>query len=142
MAVSLSALKTELTTDPTGLGYAAHIASGVTEELAKILNQPRSAILFDRLSVAAFEIFEAVAPTEWPAVPSAEKQRVQIVLSMGTVNLKGANTRAALQAAFDLSPITKANILALIKRQGSRAEELFGEGTSVTHLDVGEALAS
>jgi len=58
------------------------------------------------------------------------------------VNLKGTNTKKALQDAFVLSPISKANILAIVKRQGSRAEQLWGEGTSLSSIDVGEALAS
>jgi hypothetical protein len=38
MPLTLAALKTELQTDPTALGYAAHVASGTTWQLAEILN--------------------------------------------------------------------------------------------------------
>lgn len=114
------ALAAELTNDPLGRGYA-----GMTPALAAASLNARNRPGPDRDTVPAYEILEAIVPAEWTSLSAAEKQRVQTIISAGTVNLKGANTRAMLGAAFGAGTTTRANLLALQAGPPiSRAEEL------------------
>ncbi|MEM2125709.1 MAG: hypothetical protein QXQ53_04860 [Candidatus Methanosuratincola sp.] len=99
----------------------------------------RTTIKIDRDLVNAYEVFECIVPEEWTALTAQEKERIMLILSMGQINVKGQNTRAAFQAAFGSGTTTRANIINLLKRNGSRAEELFGAGTSITWEDVAKA---
>uniref|UniRef100_A0A7C4Y4W7 Uncharacterized protein n=1 Tax=Caldisericum exile TaxID=693075 RepID=A0A7C4Y4W7_9BACT len=132
-------LKNEFLTDPKGYGYRTYWDNGQDWKLAELINEVRSDIWIDRDIVPTYEIFEAIVPTEWDALTTAEKQRMQLILSMEQVNVKGENTRLAFQKAFASGTTTRNNLLALLKRNGSRAEELFGAGTVVTWDDVARA---
>ena len=95
-------------------------------EAADLLNSKK--IIVARDTATASEGFECIVPAEWAAATAQEKQRVSMVLGMGSVALRGINTRAALAAAFGVSSATRANILALLTIKISRANEL-GLGT-------------
>jgi hypothetical protein len=140
MAIDHVALKTELQTDPGSLGYAAHITAGNDSALAELLNRTRAAINIDRDVIPTREIFEAIVPAEWGLTSPIERERVSMILSLGEVDMRGTNTRAALGGAFGAGTTTRANFQALQQRRGSRAEMLFGAGERVSHVDVGIAL--
>lgn len=133
------ALKNELVGDPKGYGYAQYLASGSDWVLADMLNQVRDSIRIDRTFVNAYEIIEAIRPIEWSYIEAEDKWRFQLILGMGQVYIKGTNTREILLEPFPNYCITWSNIMALTKRSGSRAEELFGEGAVVTSEDVNKA---
>lgn len=138
MALNYAQLKTELQTDSLALGYAPFISAGNHAALADLLNQVRATIAIDRDTVAAWEVFDAVVPSEWTALSAQEKQRIQTILSMGMVSVRGANTRSAFLAAFVAGTTTRSNLAALQTRQGSRAEQLFSQ--SITPADIAQAL--
>lgn len=100
-------LVAELTNDPLPRGYA-----GMTDaqRLASLRVKDRPT---ERSIVAAYEVLEAIVPSEWAALTAQEKQRVQTFTSAGQVNLKGPNTRAAFAAAFGGGTTTRSNLLAL-----------------------------
>lgn len=127
-------LKTEIETDPQGLGYAPHVASGNDVALAAMLNEIRPSISINRDLIPSHEIFEAIVPSEWSAASAQEKQRVQLILSMGMVDVRGQNTKDAFLAAFGGGTTTRANLIALVNRQGSRAEQLFGQAVSIDDI--------
>lgn len=140
--MNYAALKTELQADPTGLGLAAMLTAGNHAGVAAALNLPRVGITIKRDIIPSHELFEAIVAADYTALSAAERTRLQIILSMGTVNVRGDNTRAQLAAMFGAGTATRTAMLALIDRQGSRAEQLFGSGTSVSAADVAMALAS
>jgi hypothetical protein len=142
MPIVYSALKTELQTDPNAYGYAALLSAGNQQGCANALNLVRAAITIDRQYLEAYEIWEAIVPTEWLALNADNKQRISTILGMSKINAKGTNTRAAFLAAFTGGTTTRTNLAALQTRQGSRAEQLFGEGVTVSAADVALALAS
>lgn len=136
--INYAVLKTELQTDPQGFGYAAPLAAGNHTALADLLNQVRGTIALDRETVPAYEVFDAIVPSEWAALSTQEKQRIQLILSLGTVLVKGGNTRSAFLAVFGPGSTTRGNLAALQSRQGSRAEQLFSQ--PVTPADIAQAL--
>ena len=142
MPFSLSGLKSELQADPSGLGYAPLIAGGNHTGCADALNLVRAGISIARDLVQAHEIFEQIVPAEWVSLVATERERINQILSMGWVNVSGANTRAAFQAAFGAGTTTRANLLAYLTRQGSRAEQLFGSGVQISHDQIAQALKS
>ena len=138
--MDLAALKNELTIDPAALGYAAMIAAGNHNALATTLNLVRAGIAINRTIVPAYEIINATDAAEWTSATAAEKQRYQTIVGAGQVDLSNANVRAMFQAMFGAGTTTRAALMALLTRTGSRGEQLFGAGTVVTHVDILEAL--
>jgi hypothetical protein len=144
MAINYTDLRTELLTDPQSLGYAQYVSSGNDVALADLLNEKRAGVAYkiDRETVKAYEIFESVDKDELFALSNANNTKFQLILGMQDINLKGANTRASLGAIFGTgnAPLSRTAIISLQKRNGSRAEVLFGDGTSITISDISFAL--
>lgn len=138
--MNLTALKTEVQTDPTALGYAAYLATGSLSPIVDLLNAPRAGVTVFRGVIPSYEIVNATEPTEWAALSSAEKQRYQTLTGAGQVDVSNANVRAAFSAMFAAGTATRAALVALASRVGSRAEQLFGAGVAVTADDVARAL--
>ncbi len=139
MTINYSQLKTEIQTDPAALGYAPFIASGSDNAIADLLNAV-GAFSINRTRIPAVEVVNAIVPTEWTALTADEKNRISFIVSAGEVDASAANTRSAFLAAFAGGTTTRANLVALQTRPGSRAEALFGSGTFVSADDVAKAL--
>lgn len=111
-------LNSEITSDPAGLGYAGKNDAQIAA-LLNAINQTSQ-----RDIIPAYEILEAMDATEFAALSAAQKTIYQIFISAGSVNIKGANTRAAFGAMFGAGTATRAAILALRDVQRSRADAL------------------
>lgn len=141
MAIDLTALKDELANDPSGIGYTGDDAAD-----AELLNEtPRSGTSVTRETIPTDEIRRAVVPAEWPS--SNADAPVRDLLLFHTqgeqINPNDPNVRQAFLDAFPAGTTTRQNLAALQTREGSRAEELFGEeGVSVTPSDVANARRS
>jgi hypothetical protein len=146
----ISQLATELNTDPAGLGYSPLVAAGRDAALVDALNQvrPGGAYAVDRERVPTYAIFAAVDAAEFLALTSTQLQQLTTILNAGQVDLSNANIRNILVCCgagagtgiFANPSATRSNLIALAKRQGSRAEVLWGSGTVVTVRDVSLAL--
>ena len=130
MPLDLQALKTEVSTDPLGNGYSAMDDS----QIADSLNAPGRVV--DRDSVTGGEIAASSVRTELAALSNAEQTYVRGLWAAGTMPLT-ANLRSELGGIFPAGSQTRANLVALLRRTGSRAEEL-GIGR-VTASDVANA---
>jgi len=142
MAINYAALKTELQTDPTGLGYAGPLGRGETQVVADLLNAVRQGVSIERETVPAYEVWEAIVPSEWAALTANDRQRVQTILSMGEVSVRGTNTRSSFAAAFGAGTSSRTQLAALQNRPGSRAEQLFGTDVVIQSSDITIALQS
>ena len=140
MAIDKAALKSELLTDPTGLGYAAQIALGSYQGCADLLNQPRGSITVLRPDVRGTDVFGSIVIGEYDALTASRRDFVNLLIAMSAVDATNATIRANVLAIFGAGTTTRANFAALAQRIGSRAEQLFGTGIQVTHADVGYAL--
>lgn len=129
--MNLVALKAELTNDPLARGY-----SGMGDEAAaNSLNTVNRTI--NRRTVPTYEIFEAIVATEYDALTTAVKARVNLLLGLSDVLVNGANAQATLLGAFVAGSATRANLIALAKEPCSRGVEL-GLG-AITPSDVADA---
>jgi len=131
--MDLAALKTEITTDPAAIGYAA--ANGDHEAIAKLLNKPQRTI--DAGSLSSGVLVSCIDKTEFAALTAADKAYLNLFVTAGDVPMT-ANVRQALRSLFPAGTETRNRINAATRRAGSRAEEL-GLGR-VTESDVADAL--
>ena len=138
MAVDLTALNTELTSDPTALGYASHVAAGADGTLAELLNRTRPTISVKRATIQTWEIIAATESADWTALSVEAKDRYRVIVSAGVIDVSDANIRALLGALLPAGSATRANLIARISRPGSRAEQLFG--VSVSSDEIAKAL--
>lgn len=135
--MDLSALHTEITTDPTGLGYAT--ANG-DNAVAALFNAPRAGISVSKGIVQGYEVINALDAMEVAALTAIQLQRLGLLTgASGGVDTGSANTRTLLGVLFTTGSISRANLIALATRQGSRAEQLFGPGTFVDDVLVARA---
>jgi len=140
MAMTLAALKSELLNDPTTLGYAAFISSGVTWQLADLLNAPRAGISVFRSSIKTWEVIANTVKAEYDSLPAGDKQLYGILVSSGEIDATNAAIRAMFASIFGASTTTRTQLGAMASRQGSRAEQLFGVPVSTD--DCAAALRS
>lgn len=143
MSVDAVALRTELQSDPSALGYAAAVASGNDQSLADALNLPRSGAAFSqfRNAIPAADVVGAVAPADFTALNQLLTTKLQFLFTGGFLDATNSNTRAIFLALFaGATAPTVTALTALASRQGSRAEKLFGAGVAVTTTDVSRAL--
>lgn len=131
----LAALKTEVTTDPIGMGYAAVIEQ--TQPLLKLLNDADNNVGGDT-AARPFDVLamlDALDPTDFDAQQTAA----------GAANF--THTLVDLAGYEDISPYkakwasmfagNSATVTALNAQTAplSRAEVLFGQGTTITRDD-------
>lgn len=138
--IDYAALKAEIVSDPQAFGYAAAWTAGEDWKVADLLNQVR-AIQINRGKIDGSEIVAATTPSEFLAL-SAANQNLYIAITgaSGGVDVSSALTRSAFAAMFANGTATRAALVALANRPGSRAEQLFGQG--VSHFDVAKARAA
>lgn len=141
MGLTLTQLKTELTTDPLALGYAPLLAAGAAGQLAVILNATRAgapySIPLGRISAAAARC--AFDASEYGALTASQRTMLDFYLR-GEDVVPTPQLRAFLVSAAGTLATTIPRLQALTDRQGSRAEALFGEGVTVTADHISLAL--
>ncbi len=137
----LTILKTELDSDPELLGYTTDDPYCV-----ELLNEIRSGASYQlpNTSVLVSDVLDAIDASEVSAV---EINGLQLFLARmqtvdGTVDISaGAPIIGQAAEIFTEAdaPNSRAALYALINRDASRAEILFGAGVTVIHLDAGQA---
>ena len=148
MPINYVQLKAELNTDPNAYGYAPLIVIGSDQGLADMLNLPRAAIVMPRPDVNPLEILEAIKVTDF--VPTAQQsilygswlESVTQYQSVRILKENGTDTRVMtnLMTLLVNGSQSEVRLRALASRPGSRAEQLFGVGTTVAHMDIAQAL--
>jgi hypothetical protein len=155
MAVVISELTTELTTDPLTLGYAADVAARDVPALLSKLNdenytQIEPLALNDLLVWAAktagtlIDLIDAAAlETNTTAVRSASQAMLEFIRSPHITELDPADpdTMLMINILNTAGIVDKASLVALATVPCSRAEKLWGPGDTVTKQNLWEALA-
>lgn len=133
-AYSNAALKSELLTDPIGIGYATALANGDDNTLADMLNIKRDGGGFqvNRDPVTPGDVFAQITPTDYAALTSTNLQRLATAFTVPELDLAVSNVVEMLTGVFENGSTTNQAIILLSKRQGSRAEVLWGPGIVIT----------
>jgi hypothetical protein len=148
MSIDYAALKTELQTDPNSYGYAQYITSGQDSVLADMLNLARAAIQLPRPNVPPSELLEAISVDDF--IASANQtilhgSWLESLLQFQSIRIlkeNGSDTRVMtnIMKILKNGTASETRVRTLAVRNGSRAEQLFGPGVSITHMDVAQAL--
>lgn len=150
MAINYAALKTELQTDPTGLGYAGPLGRGETQVVANILNKARQSITIRRSNISPQEVLEVIDSRDFVTGANTAHvawfESVTQLPSLRLVNDDGADTRILGNLRRILenpgAQNSRARLLEIANRAGSRAEQLFGRDTVIQSSDITIALQS
>ncbi len=129
--MNLQTLKTELTNDPLARGYAAMTDEAAAATFALPDRQP------NREALDSGTLLASVVRAELAALAAADKAYLPLVCQAPTLPLT-ATLKAELGGIFPAGSATRANLVAMLKRPGNRAEEL-GLGGIPTASDVANA---
>jgi len=146
MAIDLAVLKTELVTDPLGLGYAPKVSKGSCGELADILNKVRNTITVPLAVISAIDLLEAIRVQDF--IAGSNQTPLQAAWFQGLLRAESirilkdnGNDSQILKNIMTLlvnASASETNVRALASRKGSRAEQLFS--MNITPADVSQAL--
>lgn len=120
--MDLQELKTEITTDPAGIGY-----DGKTDaECFELMSAGGRAV--DRTTITAGDLMSALVEDDYSALTERWKSYFDLLVLAGEVKLT-ATVKSQLRTMFSGKP-TKDNLVAEFQQDGSRAQELgFGRVT-------------
>jgi hypothetical protein len=141
MAVTISVLRAELLSSVFASTYSAAIADGSHNAVADRVNSYASAVVSVG-TVYAIDMQQAVVASEYAVLSGGQRDLWNAVVTTGVNGVAISNTALRAQVAFVWSAgtTTRASLLALDTKRGSRCEFLFGNGVVVTATDVQQAL--
>jgi hypothetical protein len=128
--MDLVVLKNEIVNDPLARGYSQMNDEGVADSLNKPDRRP------DRDALETGQLAASIVQAEYTALTVAQKDYLRMLTTQFVLPLTPA-ARAELRDMFPAGSATRANLVAILKRTGSRADEL-GLGR-VTPSDVSDA---
>ena|SRR5579862_5971181 len=148
MAIDPIILKGEITADPKGMGYAALVASGSDGGIAALLNaQTGPGVGTVTLpSLTKDQFLTATAPflpnllTASPAIQAKWSVILDHLRAADQLDFTNPAVLALIVAAVTDGLLTSGQASGLNQRNGSRAEVLFGAGSSVASGDVSFAM--
>ncbi len=142
MSLTLSGLRTEFLTDPRSLGYSTAVTQGDHNRLVYLINTTAASHSVSMGTVTTIAMQSVVVASEYAVLSNGQRDLWNAVLVAAVNGVPISNTVIRNQVAFVWSAgtTTRANLLALDTRTGTRAEVLFGEGIRVTATDVQKAL--
>lgn len=128
--MDLAALKNELTTDPLTRGYSGMSDEGAAESLNASNRQA------DRDTLDAGLLVASIVRSEYDSLANAAKDYLRLIAMAQSLPLT-ATLKTELAGIFGVGTQTRTNLIALLKRPGSRAQEM-GLGL-VTTSNVADA---
>lgn len=124
----LLAMKNELTNDPASLGLTT-LPEDDAANAAKI-NAVSESFQINRKDVPSTEVARAIDRVEYNAATLADRQWIDLQLATGLIDARtGTEQRDGFLGIFGAQTDTRANLLALLARDGKRWEQLVQDGT-------------
>lgn len=132
-AADLAALKSEVETDPAARGYAAALAN--TSQLLQLINENSGeAVQIPTEDLDIPDIAAVIDPTEYGLLSDYDKEWVKMFINQPSeVMLKPFQSK--FLQIFGGGSTTRTAVLNLRDTTGSRADKLFGVGTTITRQD-------
>lgn len=142
-----AALRAEITSDPLSLGYAPLVENGDDEAVVELLNDPAGkgagSVAMSYRTKGEFLLAIAPAVMGLSALSDDLQRKWDRMLGLLTatdvVQVGHPGVAGLLDLAIADGVITSEQKVAILTRTGSRAEVLFGPGSTVTPFDVGTA---
>lgn len=123
----LQVLADELASDPLSRGYSTMNDVEVSDSL----NEPGREV--DRSSLDTGLVMSAIVDTEFLALQEAAKEFLSLLVLAQNVPLTDT-LKSNLGRIFPAGSETRANLIALVKRSGSRAEEIGLGRVTPSHI--------
>lgn len=130
------ALKAELTNDPLGRGYNTPGNEMDDEQAAKSLAVADREI--NRETITGGQLVSCIVKSEYIALTNNEKDWIRLLAATATPITVTPTLRTDLGSTFPAGSATRASLVAMVKRLGTRAEEL-NLGGQPTTSDVAKA---
>ncbi len=138
MSIDPAALLTELQIDPKGLGYRSQTTDGIVALLNTVgLSHETCA----NTAATMPEVLMAVDLGEWGKLTQPQRDYLTVVAQLPSVDLTNPAVEAKVGAIFPANGPTQQALNTLKTRPCSRAEALWGPGTTATAADVITAVA-
>lgn len=149
--VTAAALKTEIETDPKGLGYGTWVSptgallkDGWPDGIAALLNQTTGPGIgqLPNNPILSATFLAAVDPNELGLLTTLQLDQLSAYLSAGTIPIGSANVQAWINKLFPAAtaPNTSGALVPQFNRVATRAEMLFGSGVVIQSTDVSTAI--
>ena len=138
---SLQALHDEIENDPESIGYKDGSVWKGDDVIADLINDPANGDVVQRSLVEPQELIEQITLTDWETISAAQRLYIQLLPSLSVISTvqNGTEVRNNLLAIFGAGTTTRDNLVAVVERQGSRAEVLWGEGVTISISQVAHA---
>jgi hypothetical protein len=138
-------LHDELLTDPLAIGYnvppESYVDNNNDAALAPMLNEVRTGTAFQVNNViSSAKLWEVIVSDELTALVATQRTLLQIALLVPSYDLGVSEVQKKLGDIFPAGSVTRTNLQALQKRQGSRAEVLYHRGMVITIANIACAL--
>lgn len=131
--MDLQVLKTEITTDPAGLGYA----SKTDEQVSKLMNagdNNGANFEINRKEVSGADIVSAIVGAEYIALSASQRGYVDLVTRAGQIKVKMVKDDLLLVFTAIASPLTRAALQDAFKQTVSRAIKVVGEPVTPSNI--------
>ena len=137
IGVGLSALRSEFSSDPSGIGYGSYFTNGQNHRLVFLVNEisANSNTTNSQVSVCmvfAINLNLCVVASEYSTLSQGTRDlwNAMMTTAIQGMIVSNSNVRGQVSSIWS-GTTTGANISSLYRRRCSRAEILFGEGASV-----------
>jgi hypothetical protein len=137
--IDYTALKKEITNDPLELGYAPFVSAGNDQAIAGLLNKATgpdagqvyaSAMSRDDFMLAFIPALITL-PNLSATIQSKWDRILGVIRAADTINISNSSIQALLGEAVSDGVLTSEQTSIIGQRTGSRAEVLFGAGTTL-----------
>lgn len=138
-------LEQEILNDPEQLGYFAHLIAGNDVAIAELLNtRNQSEVTAPVLTRNQFLVAVLPATIAIASLDAQLQAKWDRILSVATaadaIDITNNRVQGLLAIAVSDGVLTQDQVNAIGKRQGSRAEVLFGTETTISTHDIAKAL--
>lgn len=140
---SMTALQSEITSDPKGIGYAAQNGNATT--IADLMNLAPEPIAVGsqeqiyRNRVETYTVTSKIDRAEFVALAQGVRDYLTVVFSTPYLQSGDANLRTQLGGAFPVGA-SRTAMTAAVQKDATRSEALWGDGFRVTPQQVAAAL--
>lgn len=140
MPVNLSALRSELLSDPSGIGYSTALLRGDDNALVDLLNTVGVGTVSVG-TVFAISMQQCVVVSEYSNLTATQRDLWNVLITTGVngIAISNVTIRNQIAGVWGAGTTTRTNLLALVTRSAARSEVLFGEGVYVTANDCNKA---
>jgi len=139
---SLQALHDEIEADPLGIGYKNGDGSWKEDRvIVDLINDPANGDVVQRNHISPEEVIEQIVIDEWDAITASQRLYIGLLPSLAEIDAteNGTEVRANLLSIFGPTTTTRANLVSVVQKDGSRAEVLWGEAFAVSISNVAYA---